>query len=170
MLLVLIRHGIAEEISINKDDRLRDLTQDGVKKFSCEVPGLLPLLPNQGKPEIWYSPANRTMQTAQILHMAIPGSIFKEMDFIAYNDFDGFVRNFKDSDLPEVLIIVGHEPGMSVWSRKISGCSIRFSKGSCAGFKIKDFDNVTGKLEFFVQPSALIRLGREVKYESGKGT
>ena len=159
MLIVLIRHGIAEDASVGKKDVLRDLTPEGIEKFTSEVPGLLSLLRAQGDTQIWHSPTNRTTQTAEILHRSIPESALKEKNFIAENDFNRLSETLKDSKLPEVLIIVGHEPGMSIWSRKIASVNIKFSKGSCAGFIVKDIDTLTGKLEWFLKPSALIRIG-----------
>jgi len=159
MQLILIRHGIAEDMSFGKKDALRNLTSEGVEKFGKEVPGLLALINSHKSGEIWHSPTSRTTQTAEILHKEIPEFHCRNQDFIAENNFYKFLEIIKTINIPDVLIIVGHEPGMSVWSSKISGVNVKFSKGSCAGFKIKDFENLTGKLEFFLLPSALIRLG-----------
>ncbi len=159
MLIVLIRHGIAEDISAGKKDSLRNLTSEGIEKFTGEVPGLLLLLNAQGDTQIWHSPTNRTTQTAKILHRSIPESALKEKNFIAESDFNKFTEALKNTNLPDVLVIVGHEPGMSMWSRKIASVSIKFSKGACAGFIVKDIDTLTGKLEWFLKPSALIRIG-----------
>jgi len=159
MLIVLIRHGIAENISAGEKDAYRNLTSEGIEKFNNEVPGLLTLINGHGDVEIWHSPTKRTTQTAEILHINLPGTTCKEMDFIAENDFNRFSETLKNTNLPDVLIIVGHEPGMSIWSRKIASVNIKFSKGSCAGFIVRDIETLTGKLEWFLKPSALIRIG-----------
>ena len=128
MQLILVRHGIAEDISNVKKDSLRDLTCEGIEIFNAEVPGLLALLNGNSDVQIWHSPTKRTTQTAEIIHKSIPGALCLVKDFIADNDFNKFSESIKNTNLPDVLIIVGHEPGMSFWSKKIAGVNIKFQQ------------------------------------------
>jgi phosphohistidine phosphatase SixA len=159
MLIVLIRHGIAEETSKEMPDSQRSLTTEGVDKFRREIPGILLLLKHQKQAQIWYSPTKRTTQTAEILQENMPEALMVSQDFIADHDFHRFTNAIRSKDIPEILIIVGHEPGMSLWSRKIAGVTVKFKKGACAGFTVNNTDSMCGSLDWFMQPSALKRIG-----------
>lgn len=71
MMLVLVRHGKAEDRDSGKEDFIRELTSDGEKKCKKISRGLSRLLKDQKKILVISSPLKRSMQTAAIAAKAV---------------------------------------------------------------------------------------------------
>ncbi|WP_333595579.1 phosphoglycerate mutase family protein, partial [Anaerospora hongkongensis] len=67
MVIVLFRHGEAEDRVDLRDDGLRSLTAKGRKRTKKMAKIVNKLLPRKCKIQIWSSPLLRALQTAEIL-------------------------------------------------------------------------------------------------------
>ncbi len=64
--LILLRHGIAEDVSSDNLDS-RKLTEKGKKKLQDNLPVILPFIDSDNHIEVWTSPLTRAKETADIL-------------------------------------------------------------------------------------------------------
>lgn len=129
MRLILIRHGQAEEATIEKNDDKRALTPEGRERLENAYPSLARFLNNKTHCEVWTSPKVRALQTAEILCRYTPNIAPTIQPFLAEGDFDAFYKAVKDHDHGETLVIVGHEPSLSDWVRNMTGMDVHFKKG-----------------------------------------
>ncbi len=163
MELILLRHGEAEDVSLDKADATRNLTEQGSKKLRKSFPGMKTLIADSTKVKIWTSPLNRAVQTAAILADCLgapPAELHQELE---HGDWATFIREARQLDDETCLILVGHEPHWGQWSERLGGAMLPFKKGAAAGF---EFDPASwdplgnglaiwkgkGQLQWFVQP------------------
>ena len=150
MRLILIRHGIAEELesSSKKDDALRALTAIGRRKMKGAAKGLRALYPTIDV--LATSPLKRAVQTAKIIYAAYGDKPqFVELDLLSGGQSPQMIVTWlKHNDLDAATIaLVGHEPDLSRWAgwfvtghekgivamKKGSACAIDFSRMVGAG-------------------------------------
>ena len=135
MLLLLMRHGIAEELREGQADAARELTQIGEKKTRAALRGLK-FFQNEID-FIACSPLVRAVQTAQIAEQVFEDGqpqIWPELEDAEYY---ALTQRLKSLDASAALL-VGHEPGISQFvtralSGENSGFEIQFKKAAvCA--------------------------------------
>lgn len=155
MNLYLIRHSIAENISLNKKDFERELTEEGkfvIQKASEAWKNYV------GKVDVVLtSPLTRAIQTADII-----SSNLQEVPNVIKDNNLG--TGSRTSDLIDLLnslkyknvIVVGHQPDLSIHINNFCGSgnfNLAFPPASLA--KI-EFDNSIkygrGKLIYFIPP------------------
>ena len=163
MLLILMRHGIAEELREGQTDAERALTADGKKKSRAALRGLRALLQNIDC--MATSPKMRALQTAKIAAEVFESTepeIWPELENAEYS---ALVERFKTMDAPSVLL-VGHEPGFSnlaarLLTGKESGLRMEFKK---SGVCVLDGDWSTPKpratLLWHLSPKQLRLIGK----------
>lgn len=158
--LLLLRHGKAETYSFDKEDFERNLSTRGVN--NCEQIAQVVKRNNILPEYIIASPANRTLQTAQIFaeELHYDSSKIVSYDFLydhlGVSDFLELLKTIPDE--VKTAMIVGHNP----W---ITSLSSSMSKGFfheipttgiiCLAFDTKHWSKIeaqSGKLEFFEHP------------------
>ena len=135
MLLLWMRHGIAEELREGQTDALRALTEIGHQKTREALCGLQNF---QNKIElIVSSPLLRAVETAQIAAEIFGNSEPQIWPELEHAEYSALAQRLKISDATSVLL-VGHEPGFSRGVARFltgheSGLVIPFKKaGVCA--------------------------------------
>lgn len=159
MEVVFMRHGKAEPRSDAKPDFERELTSIGRKKVKQAARGLAHCLYNGRDIRIWSSPVKRALQTAELLRGAFGKKIkVQVMDAIANGDFPEIQTEWSKLPHPDVLVIVGHEPLLSEWTKKISDTALTFRPASATAILIDDPEQPNGSLAWFMRSGVLARL------------
>jgi len=156
--LILVRHGKAEDRNKMVDDAQRGLTEEGVKEFRQSLPTLSSLMHSWHNTLVWTSPLQRAVQTAALITDLVGTSEMQKYEFIRDGDWKAFSRRLAGVKQSEYLIVVGHQPYLSDWSKCLTGLPLPFKKGSAAGFRLKSIAPLQAELMWFLQPKALRRL------------
>ncbi len=157
--LVLWRHGIAEERSAAVDDSARALTRSGRDKVKKIVPGLHQFLAPSLDWLIMASPLRRADETARLAARRL-GLEVVTLAALADGDWPSVTEALLARSECEGVILVGHEPFLSEWSKLMTGLALPFKKGAAAGYQFQPAVNgCQASLRWFVQPRELIRLG-----------
>ena len=171
MKLLVVRHAIAmERVDYQsqpgtdegqRDDELRPLTAEGVRKMRKNAKGLRKLVREPGL--ILTSPLTRALQTTEILQAAWPGLHRFETRALepgAHPDrlIDWFRQNKKFAD--DFAIVVGHEPQLShLVSWLMAGASrplLELKKGGACLIEFpKTPAKSKGELRWLVTPKIL---------------
>jgi len=149
--LVLLRHGIAEDPTPDKNDLDRELTPKGRRRMEAIAAGLARVFPEAEA--IYSSPAVRAIQTAQPV-VKENGLKIKKSDALAPGQSS---RKLVDEVSVDFAIFVGHEPTLSALMKDLTGTQgqIELKKGGCYGVA---FDGQTARLEWMLSPRVLRRL------------
>lgn len=168
--VILIRHGIAEGVSADGQDASRHLTEKGKKKLRKALKGIRPLLTEGERPLIWSSPLVRAVESAEILQEILGTGQVEELPCIATGDLETFRMLVEElpHDPEPWLFVVGHEPHLGNWTRKLTGVSLPFGKGSAAAFLSRSGELDTLELRWFLQSSAMAELKSEKKPKQDK--
>jgi phosphohistidine phosphatase SixA len=153
MDIVLVRHGKAVELSYEPDDSKRELTKKGRKEIIKSIPYLKEKLNHGQKVLIWTSNASRALQTAQVIAKELDIDNILMFDFIYTGEYASFIDELKNIDDDTTLLVVGHEPYLSSWGKKMYDVRIPFRKGSMAGFKIINKAPLKAELIWLLHPS-----------------
>lgn len=168
MLLLVVRHGIAEDLSDSiSDDFSRALTPEGRDKTHRAALGLSRIVR-----EIDFlatSPRVRAKQTAQILRDVFGASCAapKVWDELGGDDFlgDGFAtwtRKLAALDAKTVAI-VGHEPDLSLFCAQLlaGDCAVamEFKKAGVCALEVEWGAN-HAELQWFLPPKILRKLAK----------
>ena len=166
--LILLRHGIAEDVSSDNLDASRRLTEKGKRKLQENLPILLPFIDSDNSIEVWTSPLTRAKETADILLPLVKSAELVLCDFVAHGDYQSFWTAIDklDDHKKYTIIIVGHEPYLSNWSNELCGLRLPFRKGAAAGIKLNTRDAVDSELKWFLQPKEMNRLIERKKKNS----
>ena len=159
--LVFVRHGIAEERSVIIDDAKRPLTTKGAAKIERIAPGLQRLLDSRLEWQILASPLARASQTGVLLgtKLRLPVRFLPEL---ATGEWSVLASRLAPLTPGQGVILVGHEPFFSAWSRLLTGCALPFKKGAAACCRFDEEQPAAkAELRWFVQPAELIRLGEK---------
>ncbi|HEY0141684.1 MAG TPA: histidine phosphatase family protein [Thermoanaerobaculia bacterium] len=157
-IIVLLRHGIAEDPSDDKADEHRGLTTEGHARTKQIARGLEQLLPKAQA--IFTSPLLRAVQTALWVSKAYRSRVtVTTADVFAPGVKAKSVAEFLRGVTEKRIIVVGHEPSLSDAMRALTGLrgsELSLKKGGCYGVRmIGD----AGALEWVLTPRVLRKLG-----------
>lgn len=158
-LVILFRHGIAEDGSGEKPDADRALTRKGQKRMKRISRGLEGIQPKVDA--IFSSPLLRAIQTAMWLRKRYGNKHDVEI-------LDGLVPGSDPQAVIDVLrecprrvVLVGHEPHLTALMKAMVGMPaetpVKLDKGGCYGIRITPEGERT--LEWVLPEKVLRRLG-----------
>lgn len=154
MKIIFVRHAKAEDRSVDLEDMDRHLTEKGIAKFSKLIPQLKHKIRSVEKQQIinWSSPANRAVETADIVIKAINLNKATYHKFIYTGNMDKFKKHIKEIKDDQTLMIYGHEPILSDWVLSLTGESVRIRKGAMICLSVTDRTSLQAKIEWHIQP------------------
>lgn len=161
MELILLRHAKAEDDSVTLADEMRELTPKGRKKALAAARGLARLLPPGCQPEIWASPALRSSQTAAILAGAFTSARLHEHPAIYTGCLQLLTEEWQELPEGAIVIVVGHEPHLSIWARQLADTALPFKKCAAAAFALEQPSMLSATLRWFADPKTLARIGED---------
>ncbi|TCL39444.1 phosphohistidine phosphatase SixA [Anaerospora hongkongensis] len=155
MVIVLFRHGEAEDRADLRDDGLRSLTAKGRKRTKKMAKIVNKLLPRKCKIQIWSSPLLRALQTAEILAEQV-GVKVKIHNAISNGDFETLRANLTVCHEDDCILIVGHQPFLGEWTEQLTGMQLPFRKSTAAGVRFLTGTQVNSRTEaellWYIQP------------------
>lgn len=157
MLLILMRHGLAADLSDTiKDDFSRPLTDEGRSKTQRVARGLQKLVETIDL--LVSSPKIRARQTAQIVRDVF-GKAAPEIeiwDALAESETEIWIQKLRETRA-QTVILVGHEPDLSCFAARLLsgdefGFRLDFKKaGACA----IEWNGEHAVLKWFLPPAVL---------------
>ena len=153
--IVLFRHGLAEDLTADKTDAERELTEEGHRKVKKLGKGLSELFP---KAEVIISsPLRRAVQTAAAIAKAYGGMPVETSDALAPESDETRFRDLVTSVMARRAIFVGHEPTLSLFMLTLTAMAgeIELAKGGCYGIRIEP--DGSARLEWMLPPRAMKR-------------
>ncbi len=153
--VILLRHGIAENVGEDGDDSKRRLTEKGMDKLKRRLPRIKPLVDHPKASYIWSSPLIRARETATILGEIIGVNDVILMNFIEKGVFQDFRDMLKEVSDETTIFVVGHEPFLSQWAWALAKSRIPFKKGGAASFEIVHKDPTQVKLQWNLEPKEM---------------
>lgn len=156
-LLVLLRHGIAEDPTPDKKDEDRSLTAEGHARMKQIARGLERALPKVQA--IYSSPLLRAVQTALWVSKAYRSRAnVRTTDALAPAATPKqFLALVKSIDVRRA-VIVGHEPVLTHGLEALVGIEgLELKKGGCYGVRL--LPDGKGVLEWVLPPRILRKLG-----------
>lgn len=156
MKLYLIRHGIAEERTIQKQDSQRQLIEKGCQKTEKVAQWLNNLGINFDS--ILTSPLIRAKQTAEILQKAGLSNKIEELPTLApegnIKDWLNWFQNSVYNESENNLALVGHQPNLGNWAEMLlwgsSSNKIIVKKSGIIGLELPQSINPMGNSELFL--------------------
>ncbi|MGV8906942.1 MAG: SixA phosphatase family protein [Acetobacterium sp.] len=152
MELLLIRHGKAQDREMVKTDRERKLVPKGILQLKQDIPYLAKYLKKRNNVYLWSSGVIRAIETAEIIKKICKIDKIEVHGFIETGDFEGLAQHFKKMAKDSTIIIVGHQPDLTDWTRLISEKTIGFKKGAAVSFKINLTDKLVGEINWIAEP------------------
>jgi phosphohistidine phosphatase len=158
MLIVLLRHGIAEEKSADKPDEERRLTREGNEKMKRVARALAELLPDADA--IYSSPLVRAYETAEWVAKAYGGQLeIETTSALAPGHHPSEFRDLlRRNGGHECAYYTGHEPHLTTLMLALtnmqSGGELSLKKGGCYGLELDD-PAATARLRFMLAPGLL---------------
>ncbi|MBX7149839.1 histidine phosphatase family protein [bacterium] len=159
MILVLVRHAIAEDRDIFADtglpDNKRPLTPQGIKKFEKTARKIKKLVPKIGV--LYSSPLKRAKQTGKILRKHYPHKTQITPALKPENTPEATTDWLSRHTTRKISLWVGHEPHLSRWaSYLLSGSKrslIKLKKGGALAIEFEgDVEAGKGKLLWLFKP------------------
>jgi phosphohistidine phosphatase len=157
-LVILYRHGIAEERTEEKPDEDRSLTKAGHSKMKKNAEGLAAVTKAD---VIFSSPLLRAVQTALWISKAYKRKVeIKTSDALSPSaSFEDFENLLKES-AGKKIIFVGHEPTLTRNMRMLTKLGesgeLELKKGGCYGVRLRE--DGTATLEWILTPRLLRKL------------
>lgn len=158
MELLLVRHGKAQDRRVDSVDRERKLVPKGIMQLKQDIPNLAEYLGKRKKVFLWSSGITRAIETAEIIKKICKIDKIEVLDFIETGDFDGLARHLTKMEEYSTIIIVGHQPDLSDWTRMICKKIINFKKGGTVSFKIISTDKLSGEIKWIAEPGKYMKL------------
>ncbi|HEY2093960.1 MAG TPA: phosphohistidine phosphatase SixA [Thermoanaerobaculia bacterium] len=160
MLIVLLRHGIAEEKGGDKPDEERRLTRDGNDKMKRVARALAEILPDAGA--IYSSPLVRAYETAEWVAKAYGTKLeIETTDALAPGHDPAEFRDLlrRSGGKYKCAYYAGHEPHLTTLMLALTSMhgdgELSLKKGGCYGLDINDAD-APARLRFMLAPGLLI--------------
>lgn len=164
MQLLLLRHGLAEDVGPDSSDDTRRLTDEGIRNAIAVTDALARFA---DKPElILTSPKTRAVQTAEIAGQAF-GAPVQVLDLLGANSPDSII-----SDLPfrkeSRLMLVGHEPSFGATAERLCHNTwegyMPLKPAGCICLEVfcdPDTDSIAAQLLWMTTPKMLLALSGE---------
>ncbi len=164
--LILIRHGIAENIAEDGTDFNRKLTNEGREKLKRRLPNLKSKVQYLENSQIWTSPLLRAKETTEILSESLSIEEIRYYDFVAEGSYDEFLTMVNLAEENTTIFVVGHQPYLGDWSYELTKKSIPFKKGAGASFTIENVsqDGIKNKeidFDWYLEPKEMERIGED---------
>jgi phosphohistidine phosphatase len=162
MKCYFLRHGIAvEPESWTGSDFDRPLTREGRERMEREAKAIAEL--SLGLERIVTSPLLRAKETAEMLasRLGMRGQVHEDTRLA-----DGFNTDRLNAILSahadaEAIVLVGHEPSMSLTiGRTIGSANIELKKAALAGVELPHHTSTSGTLFCLIPPKVLVALGK----------
>ncbi len=163
MELVLVRHGEAEERLPAFADANRALTARGTDRLKKAMRGLPVLLEHPDDVVVWTSPLLRATQSARIVADRCGAGEPEVREFLATGDFAAFADAYLDVPPTACLILVGHEPHLGDWCRRITGSAPGIGKGDAIGIGVESPAPPAGSLLWKIDRRTLARLDKRAR-------
>jgi len=159
MVVYIVRHAIAEDVSSDGSDEKRALTAEGKKKMKDAAAGFAALESEIDR--VFSSPLVRAWQTAEILAKEF-GKEIEEMQEMAPGHSPKQVLNrLAEMRDEESVMLVGHQPDCSTLASYLLGnANLEFKKGAICKIQIDRMTAGSGSLIWLIPPQAL-RLMKE---------
>ncbi len=156
--VILLRHGIAEEKSVDKPDDDRALTREGNARMKQNARGLAAVFPKVEA--IYSSPLVRAIQTGLWVTKGYRKKLrLQTIEALRHERDPAEVIEFVRGLAERRIILVGHEPHLSrtmaVWTQ-LGTEDIELKKGGCYGLRVPDEGPAT--LEWILPPRILRKL------------
>jgi phosphohistidine phosphatase len=153
--IVLVRHAEAEDRALGKPDPERVLVAAGRRAARTTGRALAAL---RVEPEcVVTSPYPRAHETAEIIadELGAPLADDEALLGVQVDDLAGLAERHGDD-----LVLVGHEPDLSVLLRAVTGARVSFPKAAAAA--IEPIAGQNGELRWFLRPRALALIAGSV--------
>ena len=165
MTLYVLRHGVAEEIGPEGDDRSRRLTPGGRRKMRIAAAGMRAL--GLRFDVLLTSPFARAAETAAIASEALGGPAPRMLPALEQGVPPvETVRALIEFARAEHVAIVGHEPGLSgvvalLLTGSVDGARLLLKKGGLVALEAREPGRrgTTAVLRWMLTPRQLRRLG-----------
>jgi phosphohistidine phosphatase len=156
-VLIIVRHGIAEDRSEEKPDNERELTAKGQKRMKEIAKRLAKLLPEPDA--LISSPYVRAVQTALFISKAYDGSVtVRTSDALTPGSSpEDFVSLVRSQDF-RLMFVVGHEPNLTRGMCALTGMSgagLELKKG---GIYAVTIEGEEADLEWMLPPRIVRKL------------
>ncbi len=150
MEIILIRHGEPEENREDLEDLQRHLTEQGKEKMQKLMPELKERLEpfDERTIVLWSSPAERAIETAQIVADELQTQINSIHDFIYEGDFEPMSHEVQKVNDHATLLMVGHQPNLSEWTKYMTGEDVEIGKGDMLNFKVTKQSPLEAELQW----------------------
>ncbi len=153
MMIYIVRHAIAEDVSSDGSDGKRALTAEGRKKMKEAASGFASLESEIGR--VFSSPLVRAWQTAEIMAKEL-GKEVEEMRELAPGHSPKQVLNRLTQMEDASIVLVGHQPDCSTLASYLLGnLDIEFKKGAICKIQIDRMTTGSGALIWHLPPQAL---------------
>ena len=158
--VILLRHGLAEDRTLDKKDEERGLTAEGHARMKQIARGLESALPRVQA--IYASPLLRTVQTALWVSRAYRSRVsVTTSDALAPGASPEQFLQLIDSIDVRRAVIIGHEPNLTDGLRALVRLgdppAFELKKGGCFGVRL--MPDGTALLEWVLPPRILRKLG-----------
>jgi len=164
MLLLLFRHGIAEDLSeLVTEDFDRALTSEGRDRTHRAALGLSKIV--RSIDFLASSPKIRAKQTAQLLRDVYGKECpnLKIWDELASCDDFAVIKRKLAALEAETVVLVGHEPDLSLFTAHLlvgeGRLLVDFKKAGVCAIEV-DWQSGVAHLQFFIPPKALRKLAK----------
>ena len=158
MLIVLLRHGIAEEKGGGQPDDERRLTREGHEKMKRVGRALAEILPDADA--IYSSPLVRAYETAEWVAKAYDGKLEIETTtaLAPGHDPEEFRALLRRAGKKKCAYFVGHEPHLTSLMLALTSThtegELSLKKGGCYGLEIESADSAA-QLRWMLAPGVL---------------
>ena len=164
MMLYVLRHGVAEDVSPDGDDASRRLTPAGRRKMRAAAAGMRAI--GLAFDVILTSPFARAAETAAIVADVLGGDPSpEELSALEQGVPPGeSLRALQSTGGHEHVLIVGHEPGLSalvalVLTGSPDGFRLLLKKGGLVALEMESPARGGATLRWILTPRQLRRLG-----------
>lgn len=162
MRCYFLRHGIAvDPESWSGNDFDRPLTRDGRDRMESEAKAIERL--GLDLECIVTSPLLRARQTAEVVakRLDIESKLIEDQRLAGGFDLERLGAILTAHAATESIMLVGHEPSMSVTiGRAIGNASVELKKAALAGVELRDATATAGTLICLIPPKVLVSLGK----------
>lgn len=152
-----LRHGLAADAQTweGRDDD-RPLTREGKARMAREAETIAAL--SLGVDAIVTSPLLRAKQTAEIVASELKIRVEEDARLGIGFDREALAGILADRTDASAILLVGHEPGMSLTiGRVIGGGRVVLKKGALACVSLPDAASANGELVWLLPPKVLAR-------------